>query len=64
MSVCVCVCVYIYILSQNATPESANALYTLYYPAALVAVSAAIVLANLGHVQWLGTGGSVIAVSE
>jgi hypothetical protein len=50
--------------AQNATPEATNTLYTLLYPAALIAVSAAIVLANLGHVRWLGVGGSVIAVCD
>jgi hypothetical protein len=49
---------------QYATPESANALYTFLYPAALIAVSFAIILANLGHVQWLGIGGSFISVSD
>ena len=55
---------FIFVSFQNATPESANALYTFLYPAALVAVSVAIILANLGHVQWLGAGGSVIAVRD
>ena len=39
-------------------------LYSVFYPAALVAISAAILLANLGHVQWLGRGGAIIAVSQ
>ena len=51
-------------LAQNATPLSAatRTLYTSLYPGALVAVSMAILLANLGHVQWLGSTGAAIMV--
>jgi hypothetical protein len=58
-----CACVCVYLCEQHATPESAFVLYTTLYPAALVAVSTAIVLANLGHVQWLGAAGAVTSVS-